>query len=190
MGWTVRGSNPSAGEIFRTHQNRLWGPPSLLHNGYGVSFPEVKQPERDISHPPPTSVEVKEREELYIYSPSGSSWSVLGQTLPFLPFPYIIIHFTNHYNYILHTYSCYVSHIIILDNIFSISEIYRTVIMTNMQQVCTVIMSVRRTSSHTAYGHRITIVSLTSEVILTMELIWISKVIWRKLLWQWKCFAH
>ena len=29
-GWTVRGSNPGGGEIFRTRPDRPWGPPSLL----------------------------------------------------------------------------------------------------------------------------------------------------------------
>jgi hypothetical protein len=33
-----RGSNPGGGKIFRTHPDRLWGPPSLLYNGYWV-FP-------------------------------------------------------------------------------------------------------------------------------------------------------
>jgi len=33
---------------------------------------------------PPFSAEVKERVELYIYSSSGLSWPVLGQTLPVL----------------------------------------------------------------------------------------------------------
>ena len=32
--WTVRGSNPGGGEIFRTRPDRPWGPPSLLYNGY------------------------------------------------------------------------------------------------------------------------------------------------------------
>ena len=31
-----------------------------------------------VGHPPPTSAEVKERVELYIYSSFGSSWPVLG----------------------------------------------------------------------------------------------------------------
>jgi hypothetical protein len=31
--------------------------------------------------PPPSSAEVKERVELYLYSPSGPSWPVLGRTL-------------------------------------------------------------------------------------------------------------
>jgi hypothetical protein len=33
-GWTVRGSNPFGGEIFRTLPDRPWGLPSLLHNGF------------------------------------------------------------------------------------------------------------------------------------------------------------
>jgi hypothetical protein len=28
MDWTVRGSNPVGGEIFRTHPDRSWGQPS------------------------------------------------------------------------------------------------------------------------------------------------------------------
>ena len=41
------------------------------------SFPEVKRPGRGLDHPPPSSAEVKERVELYLYSPSGPSWPVL-----------------------------------------------------------------------------------------------------------------
>ena len=41
-GWTVRGSNPRGGEIFRTRPDRSWGPPSLLYSGYRVSFPGVE----------------------------------------------------------------------------------------------------------------------------------------------------
>jgi len=40
-GWTVRGSNPGGGEIFRSCPDRPWGPPSLLSNGYLV-FPCVE----------------------------------------------------------------------------------------------------------------------------------------------------
>ena len=39
--WTVRGSNPGGGEIFRTYPDRPWGLPSLLYNGYQV-FPGGK----------------------------------------------------------------------------------------------------------------------------------------------------
>jgi len=38
MGWKVPGRNPGGGEIFRTHPDRPWRPPSLLYNGYRV-FP-------------------------------------------------------------------------------------------------------------------------------------------------------
>jgi hypothetical protein len=38
------------GEIFRTHSDRPWDPPSLLYNGYRV-FPGGKQPCRCIDHP-------------------------------------------------------------------------------------------------------------------------------------------
>jgi hypothetical protein len=47
------------------------------------SFLGVKHPGHDVDHPPPSSNEVKERVELYIYSPSGPLWRVLGWTLPY-----------------------------------------------------------------------------------------------------------
>jgi hypothetical protein len=46
------------------------------------TFPEVKRPGRGVDHPSPFSAEVKERVELYLYSPSGPSWPVLRSTLP------------------------------------------------------------------------------------------------------------
>ena len=83
MGWTVWGSNPSGAEIFPTHPDWPWGPPSLLHDECWVSFLGVKRPWHGIILPPPSSAEVKERVELYLYSPSGLSWPLLGQNLPF-----------------------------------------------------------------------------------------------------------
>ena len=74
---------PVGGEIFRTRPDRSWGPPSLLYHEHRVSFSEVKRPGRGVDHPSPSSTEVKERVELYFYSPSGPSWPVLGWTLPF-----------------------------------------------------------------------------------------------------------
>jgi len=44
--------------------DRSWDPPSLLCNGYLVSFPGVKWPGRGVDHPPPSSAEVKERVEV------------------------------------------------------------------------------------------------------------------------------
>ena len=46
------------------------------------SFPVVKRPGRGVDHPPSSSAEVEGRVELYICSPSESSWPVLGRTLP------------------------------------------------------------------------------------------------------------
>ena len=41
------------------------------------SFPGVKGPGHGVDHPLPTSAEVKEGVELYLYSPSGSSRPVI-----------------------------------------------------------------------------------------------------------------
>jgi hypothetical protein len=57
-GWTVRGSNPGGGEIFRTRPDRLWGPPSLLYNGYLVFPGDRKRPGRDADPSRPSSAEV------------------------------------------------------------------------------------------------------------------------------------
>jgi hypothetical protein len=43
------------------------------------SFSGVNQPGRGVDHPTQFSAEVKEKVELYIFSPSGSSWPVLGR---------------------------------------------------------------------------------------------------------------
>jgi hypothetical protein len=61
------------------------------------SFPGLKRPWRDFDHPPPSSADVKEIVELYIYSPFGHSWPVLWWNLPLpLPLPYlpsVTVHF-------------------------------------------------------------------------------------------------
>jgi hypothetical protein len=49
------------------------------------SLPGVKLSRRGVNHSPPSNTAVEERVELYICSPSGSSWPVLGWTLP-VPF--------------------------------------------------------------------------------------------------------
>ena len=71
-------------------QTGPWGPPSLPYNRYRLSFLQVKRPRRGVYHPPPSSAWVKERVELYFYSPSGLLWSLLGQTLPFCPCVYTV----------------------------------------------------------------------------------------------------
>jgi hypothetical protein len=59
-------------EIFHT---RLWGSHNLIYSVY--------EPRCGINHPLPCSIKIKERVELYVYTPSGSSWAVLRLTLPF-----------------------------------------------------------------------------------------------------------
>ena len=54
-GWTVRGSSPSGGEIFRTCPDRTWGLPILLYNGYRF-FPGGKERPVCDADPPPLLV--------------------------------------------------------------------------------------------------------------------------------------
>jgi hypothetical protein len=67
------GSNPGGSwEFFSSlpRPERLWGPPSLLSNGYHGIFPwGVRRSGRDADHSPPSSAEVKEWVELYLHSP-------------------------------------------------------------------------------------------------------------------------
>jgi hypothetical protein len=66
---------------FRARPDRPWDPPSLLCNGYRV-FHGDKAAGAWCWPPTSSSAEVKERVELYLYSPSGLSWPVIGWTLP------------------------------------------------------------------------------------------------------------
>ena len=50
------------------------------------SFLGVKRPRRGVDHPLLSRAEVKERVELYLYSPSRPSWPVLGWTLALLTY--------------------------------------------------------------------------------------------------------
>ena len=47
------------------------------------SFSGVKRPGRGADHPPPSKRRSYERVGLYLYSPSGPSWSVIGRTITF-----------------------------------------------------------------------------------------------------------
>ena len=57
--------------------------PASYTTGTG-SFPGVKRPGCGVDHPPSSSAEVDGRVELYICSPSGPSWPVLGRTYIYL----------------------------------------------------------------------------------------------------------
>ena len=45
-------------------------------------FPAVKRPGRGADHPPPSKCRGQERVGLYLCSPSGPSWPVMGAPLP------------------------------------------------------------------------------------------------------------
>ena len=66
------------GVIFRASPEWPWDPPSFLNDEYRVSIPGVKRPGRGVNHVPSSSAEVKERVQLYLYSPFGPSWEVTG----------------------------------------------------------------------------------------------------------------
>ena len=55
---------PVGGKILRTCPDQTWGPPSLLYNGYWVSFLGGKAARVWHSPPTPSSAKVKERVEL------------------------------------------------------------------------------------------------------------------------------
>ena len=52
--------------------------------GTGSLFPGVKRTRRGVNYPFSSIAEVKERVELYIYSPSELSWSLPGRILLFI----------------------------------------------------------------------------------------------------------
>jgi len=65
------GIESRGGEIFPTCPDRLWGPPSLLYNGYRVFSGGKERPGRDADLSPPSSAVGHERVQLYLYSPYG-----------------------------------------------------------------------------------------------------------------------
>jgi hypothetical protein len=68
-------------EIFCTCPDWSRSPHSLLYSGYQV-FLGGKVAGAWLDYPPLSSAEIKERVELYLYSPSGLLWHVLGWTSP------------------------------------------------------------------------------------------------------------
>ena len=73
------GVRTPVGTIFPIGPERPRGPPSLLYKGYWVSSAGVMRPWRGVDHSPPSSAEVKEGVQLYLYSPSGHSWCYRAQ---------------------------------------------------------------------------------------------------------------
>ena len=70
-GWTVRGSNPGGGGGFSAPVQTGPGAQPASYTMDTASIPGVKRPGRGADHTPPSSAEVKERVELFIYSPLG-----------------------------------------------------------------------------------------------------------------------
>ena len=79
MGGMVLGSNPVRMRFSAPVHTSLWAHPAFYATDTG-SFPGVKRLERGIDHPRLSSANVKERVELHLYSTTGSSSPVLGQT--------------------------------------------------------------------------------------------------------------
>jgi len=71
------GIEPGVGEIFCTRPDQPWGLPSLLYNGDGV-FHGGKAAGVWRWLPTPNSSDIKERVELYLYSPSGTFYGELS----------------------------------------------------------------------------------------------------------------
>jgi len=68
------------------------GFPHLSRTVLGTgSYGEVKLPGRVVDRPLPSNAEVKESVQLYIYSPTGSSWPAIGRALPLLYLTHIIL---------------------------------------------------------------------------------------------------
>ena len=72
------------------------------------SFLGVKRPVRGADHPPPSSAEVEGRVELYLYSPSGPSWPVIGRTFAeYYSFDgRTYVHVYTHTHACAHAYAC------------------------------------------------------------------------------------
>jgi hypothetical protein len=79
-----QGSIPGTGKGFFLYPlcpDQLWGPPSLLSNGYWGTFPEVKAPPwHDTDHSPHLVSRSKmSRSYIPLLPPSVPAWQVAGQ---------------------------------------------------------------------------------------------------------------
>ena len=115
------------GKIFRTLPDRPLGPPILLYNRYRC-IPRGKLAGAWRWPPTPSDAKVKERVDLYFYSPSGPLLPVLGWTLPF---------FNNHVQFYQFLYLCKAR------NVF-LKVIWTTVIFFSLILMCIGLMMARK----------------------------------------------
>jgi len=78
MDWTFLGWIPEGGRDFLHPSTPAPRPIQPLIQWVPGHSPGVEQLGSGVDHPPPSSTEVKERIELYLYSPSGPLWPVPG----------------------------------------------------------------------------------------------------------------
>jgi hypothetical protein len=64
----------------------LWGPPSLVFNGYRCSFPRLKLPKREADHSPPSSAQVKNNGAI----PPLALYAFMVWTVTFVCYPVCI----------------------------------------------------------------------------------------------------
>jgi len=115
---------PRYSDWLRARRSRDWIPvearfSALVQTGPGThpasctmgngSFPGVRRPGRDVDHPPRSSAEVKERVELYLYSPAGPSWPVLGWSLPCSSIDWQIKNVEKKFDFKFYTFNCFYS---------------------------------------------------------------------------------
>ena len=77
------------GEISRTSPDRPWGPPSLLYNGYRVSFLGLKRPGCGVDHSPHQEQRLKKE---YRYTSLGHPGPLQGERHLFYFYIYIYIY--------------------------------------------------------------------------------------------------
>ena len=93
-----------------TRPGRPWGPTQTPVQWVPGLFPGVKRPGRGLFQSLPSSAEVKERVQLYLYSRSGPSWPVLGWTVRLLllyQYKYFLVFVLISFCFVAVTVSCH-----------------------------------------------------------------------------------